>query len=106
MNKEFTAEQLNEIKMHLSVIQDCINMGGLAPYQANVISRRLNQALDVINKGKTILPPIAKDNTGALDAIEEIRGVMDLFDEGYQWDEAFEENISDNLEIIEKYIKQ
>ena len=106
MNKQFTEEQLNEIKMHLSVIQDCISMGGLAPYQADVISRRLNQALAVINKGKTVLPPIAKDNRDALNAIDDIRGTLDLFDEGYQYDETFGKDISDNLDIIEDYIKQ
>lgn len=54
VNTIYTAEQLNEIKMHLSVIQDCISMGGLAPYQADVISRRLNQALAVIKNGREL----------------------------------------------------
>ena len=101
MSRIYTDEELLKIKMDISTVLDCVNMGGLAPYQAEVIVRRLSSAMTALyNTGKPV-----KDNTEALNAIDDIRGVMDLFDEGYQWDEAFEENISDNLDIIEKYIK-
>jgi len=102
MSKVFTDEELLKIKMDISTVLDCVNMGGLAPYQAEVIVRRLNSAMtSLYNTGKTV-----KDNKEALNAIEDIRGTLDLFDEGYQYDETFGKDISDNLDIIEKYITQ
>ena len=100
MSKVFTDEELLKIKTDISVVLDCVNMGGLAPYQAEVIVRRLNSAMTgLYNTGKVV-----KDNKEALEAIEDIRGTLDLLDE-YEYDENFEKDISDNLDIIENYIK-
>ena len=49
----YTEEQVDEIERNLTTILSCIEIGGLAPYQADVLTRRTKAALDVLKKGKT-----------------------------------------------------
>lgn len=40
-----------------------------------------------------------------LEALENIKGNCDLFDEGYQWDSEFSKQFDEDIDIIEKELK-
>ena len=40
-----------------------------------------------------------------LDRLENIKGNVDLFDEGYKWDEEFSKQFDSDIDIIEKDLK-
>ena len=51
MSKVFTDEELKQIAVATDVILSCVDMGGLAPYQEDILRRRTYQILNIIKNG-------------------------------------------------------
>lgn len=51
MSKVFTDEELKQIAVATDVILGCVDMGGLAPYQEDILRRRTYQILNIIKNG-------------------------------------------------------